>query len=102
MGRDVVRGMAADIDPRSPGAELWSGPGGLRSSQGESIGRAPRSTNFGITIGMWDYENSREVRLFAGREHGLASNNGSKANPCLSADILGDWREELIARTADN
>jgi len=27
--------------------------------------------------------------------------NGSKANPCLSADILGDWRKELIARTAD-
>ena len=32
----------------------------------------------------------------------LAANNGSKANPCLAADILGDWREELIARTDDN
>jgi rhamnogalacturonan endolyase len=29
-------------------------------------------------------------------------NNGSKSNPCLSADILGDWREELIYRTRDN
>ena len=28
-------------------------------------------------------------------------NNGSKSNPCLYADILGDWREELIARTRD-
>jgi len=35
-------------------------------------------------------------------EHGVVSNNGSKANPCLCADILGDWREELIARTKDN
>jgi len=30
------------------------------------------------------------------------SNNGSKSNPCLSADIFGDWREELIARTKDS
>jgi rhamnogalacturonan endolyase len=33
---------------------------------------------------------------------GCASNNGSKSTPVLSADILGDWREELIERTADN
>jgi rhamnogalacturonan endolyase len=29
-------------------------------------------------------------------------NNGTKTNPCLSGDILGDWREELIVRTRDN
>ncbi len=33
---------------------------------------------------------------------GCVSNNGSKATPCLSADILGDWREEIIWRSADN
>ena len=33
---------------------------------------------------------------------GAASNNGTKANPALSADILGDWREEAIWRTADS
>ena len=33
---------------------------------------------------------------------GAASNNWTKANPCLQADILGDWREEVIARTPDN
>jgi len=27
---------------------------------------------------------------------GVTYNNGSKANCCLSADILGDWREEVI------
>ena len=31
-----------------------------------------------------------------------SSNNGTKATPCLSADILGDWREEVIWRTSDN
>jgi rhamnogalacturonan endolyase len=31
-----------------------------------------------------------------------ASNNGTKANPALQADILGDWREEVVWRSADN
>ena len=26
----------------------------------------------------------------------------SKDNPCFSGDILGDWREEIILRNADN
>jgi rhamnogalacturonan endolyase len=33
---------------------------------------------------------------------GCTSNNGTKATPALSADILGDWREEVIWRTVDN
>ena len=33
---------------------------------------------------------------------GIVFNNGTKSNPCLSADILGDWREEVIARTPDS
>jgi rhamnogalacturonan endolyase len=56
----------------------------------------------GVTISKWDYANEREERLLAGRDWGVVPNNGSKSNPCLSADILGDWREELIARTADS
>ena len=44
----------------------------------------------------------REANIFDGRSKGVVSNNGSKANACLSADILGDWREELIARTPDS
>ncbi|MDF2935328.1 MAG: hypothetical protein K0Q90_701, partial [Paenibacillaceae bacterium] len=30
------------------------------------------------------------------------SNNGTKGNPCLVADLFGDWREELVVRTADS
>ena len=30
------------------------------------------------------------------------SNNSTKATPCLSADIFGDWREELILRNSSN
>jgi hypothetical protein len=29
---------------------------------------------------------------------GTSSNNSTKANPTLTADLIGDWREELVAR----
>lgn len=117
---DVGRGVALDIDPRYPGYEMWaSGQGlsGVWNVKGETISQAkPRPCNFGIwwdgdllrelldgvTITKWDWENERETPMLNGVDFGCASNNGTKANPCLSADILGDWREELIARTADN
>lgn len=115
-GVDVGRGMAADIDPRHPGYEMWGGTDYLFNAQGEDIGARPRSQNMaiwwdgdllrelldGVTIYRWDYADGRQVKLFDGRERGLAANNGSKSNPCLSADILGDWREEIIARTRDS
>lgn len=33
---------------------------------------------------------------------GAASNNGTKATPALQADLIGDWREEVVWRSADN
>ena len=33
---------------------------------------------------------------------GAYSNNSTKATPCYQGDIFGDWREEIIERTADN
>ncbi len=54
----------------------------------------------GVTIDKWDYTNATATRLFSAE--GCARNNGTKSNPCLAADILGDWREELICRTTDN
>ena len=33
---------------------------------------------------------------------GCSTNNSSKNNPCASADIFGDWREEIVVRTSDN
>ncbi len=115
---DVGRGIALDIDPRHPGCEFWaSGPGltGLWDVHGNTIAqKKPRSCNFGIwwdgdllreildrtTITKWDWTNETETRQLSAA--GCAWNNGTKANPCLSADILGDWREEVIFRTSDN
>lgn len=33
---------------------------------------------------------------------GSMTNNDTKGTPCFQGDILGDWREEVIMRTADN
>ncbi|MGC4046246.1 MAG: GDSL-type esterase/lipase family protein [Armatimonas sp.] len=115
---DVGRGIAIDIDPRYPGSECWaSGQGlsGLWSAKGEQISpNKPRAANFGIwwdgdvlrevldgkRITKWNWESATETTLLDPAD--VASNNGTKANPCLSGDILGDWREELMVRTADN
>ena len=110
MNKDVGRGVAADIYPGNPGAEMWwSGSEGLHNMKGEKIGENPSSTNFLI---WWDGDLSRELldgnhidkyntgRIFTAE--GCASNNGSKSTPSLSADLFGDWREEVIFRTTDN
>ncbi|MFB6319706.1 rhamnogalacturonan lyase [Saccharicrinis sp. FJH54] len=114
-GVDVGRGVAADIDPRYSGCENWGGPGGLRDVHGKTISeKAPRSTNFVVWwdgdlsrellddnhIDKWDWKNSSTINLLTADE--CHSNNGTKATPCLSGDILGDWREEVIWRTADS
>ena len=58
-GKDVGRGVAADIDSTSPGAEMWcSGSGGLWNNKGEIIGESPSSANFLI---WWDGDLLREL-----------------------------------------
>ncbi|QKJ32779.1 rhamnogalacturonan lyase [Mucilaginibacter mali] len=110
MGEDIGRGVAENIDPTSRGAEVWwSGSGGLRNIKGDIIGPMPPSTNFLI---WWEGDLTRDLldgnhidRYRKGRvftAEGCTSNNGSKSTPALSADIFGDWREELILRTTDN
>ena len=51
------------------------------------------------TVSKYDWESHQVVDLqrFDGR-----FNNGTKSNPCLQADILGDWREEVILRNNES
>ncbi|WP_433936190.1 rhamnogalacturonan lyase [Sorangium cellulosum] len=105
------RGVAADVDPRNPGSEAWVNNSQLLSgSDGKSVGNRPASSNFLI---WWDADLSRElldgngIRQFDGdggnfTADGCAANNGTKSNPTLSADILGDWREEVIFRCGNS
>jgi rhamnogalacturonan endolyase len=115
---DVGRGVAVDIDPRHRGYEMWaSGKGlnGVWNVKGEVISeRKPRSCNFAVwwdgdllrelldgnTISKWNWQLSSESRLLVAE--GCTANNGTKSTPGLCADILGDWREEVIWRTTDN
>lgn len=114
-GVDVGRGVAADIDPRYPGFENWGGPGGLRDVKGKVISdKAPAATNFLVWwddddqrelldknyIEKWNWEMGTTDRLLTAE--GCVANNGTKATPVLSGDILGDWREEVIWRTEDS
>ncbi len=112
-GADNGRGVSADIYAGSPGAESWSAAdSALRSPAGAAVGRKPSSVNF---VCWWDGDTTRELldgtrvdkygtgaesRLLTGAS--VSSNNGTKATPALSGDILGDWREEVVWRTSDN
>lgn len=98
---------------------------GLYSAQGELINEdIPSSTNFAIwwdgdlqrelldhvwdsaagagtgKIDKWDYENGTTVNLLTAE--GTYSNNFTKGNPALQADLFGDWREEAVWRSEDS
>lgn len=116
---DVGRGNAFDIDPRYPGYEMWTtGDAGIYNADGTYIQAKPSNmfVNFGV---WWDADPLRELldgttvsdyRITngtGGRFNYLAapnvsSNNGTKSTPALAADILGDWREEVIWRRSDS
>lgn len=53
-----------------------------------------------MRISKWNGEGVQYFTLPGESE--TAANNGTKSNPVLSADIFGDWREELVVRTSDN
>ena len=50
-------------------------------------------------ISHWNWADGTETTLLTAQ--GCSSNNGTKATPALSADLFGDWREEVIWRTND-
>jgi rhamnogalacturonan endolyase len=114
---DTGRGNAADIYPDHRGFEMWSSTSkGIYSVKGGKITDAVPSVNFRIYwdgdlqdelldrsfIDDWDYINHKNIRLLDASQFGGTSINGTKATPVVSADILGDWREEVIFRGTDN
>ena len=118
-GEGPGRGLALDIDPRYPGYECWvagAGITGMFDAKGNKIAEKTPSVNMGIywdgdvlsevlnghVIDKWNYLESRSEPLLNTSIYNCVSNNGTKRNPVLSADIVGDWREELIVRTADS
>ncbi|XXV11555.1 rhamnogalacturonan lyase [Sorangium sp. So ce1182] len=111
-GEGPGRGVAADLDPAHRGLEMWVAGAGLSGSlwnvRGDRVGDAPSSCNFVV---WWDADPLRElldrnrISKYGGGNlltaDGCDSNNGTKATPALSADLFGDWREEVMWRTTD-
>ncbi|WP_460497299.1 rhamnogalacturonan lyase family protein, partial [Glycomyces tarimensis] len=123
-GRDTGRGMVGDVEPDIAGLEVWGsmppnteGERGLFSATGERLGGEVPGTNMSIRWAAdmttqqvhgaatdvletpWIQDYDRGVLLEA---EGTLTNNWTKGNPSLVADVFGDWREELLLRTEDS
>ncbi|SEE88279.1 hypothetical protein SAMN04489740_2924 [Arthrobacter alpinus] len=119
-GKDTGRGMIGDVRSDVPGMEAWSSmPGGtdasgLLSSTGTMLSAATPGTNQSIrwsanlttalvngsgdaTPTIDDWETGKALTAT-----GTRTNNGTKGTASLVADVFGDWREELLVRTADS
>ena len=109
-GVDVGSGLAADIDPRHAGYEAWGGPGGIRTATGKDLGVKPRSTGFAVwwdgdllrefvsrsgVVSKWNWERELEEPIFD------TEARGASRGPNLVADLVGDWREELLLVAPD-
>ncbi|MDO4563574.1 MAG: stalk domain-containing protein [Clostridia bacterium] len=116
-GRDTGRGLIANVGDFGGSYVAWAGSGcGHMNSLGDTVLLNFNSMNFRVywdgdfydelldgtsVMKVLEPDGATQVLLDAFSD-GCDSNNGSKSTPCLSADILGDWREEIIWRTQDN
>ena len=115
-GKDVGRGLIANVSSKFSGSEYWSTLDGNVMSAGEVVGTKRPSVNFrifwdgdlldelldgtSITKPNEDLTSVSNVKVFAGTSH-AASCNSTKATPNLQADIFGDWREEVILHDSE-
>ncbi len=125
-GSDCGRCMAANVTDDYPGAELWADGKMWSATTRELIGSSGGTQNFAIYWDgdllreSFDYTNVNDVtggygygtpavfkynkgsvsNIFTAT--GTATNNYTKGNPCLQADLFGDWREEMVLRSTDN
>jgi rhamnogalacturonan endolyase len=111
-GDDNGRGVADYVlASNTKAATFWSStsPDRYSADDGRSLGKKSGSTNFLI---YWDADETRELEDGTGIAKldggsllscsACASNNGTKSTPTLTADLFGDWREEIVWRQSDN
>jgi len=113
---DLGRCMIGKVLPEVQGLQVWAK--GMFDCRGNRIDSPCPSTNAKIcflgdlTTQHTDTANylgsgktGRVCDLTRGTvlaPEGTLTNNGTKGNPCLIADIFGDFREELLLRTEDS
>ena len=125
---DIGRGIMDNVDDKyalSSGnlSLFWSvAADGIYNQAGEKVGNIPNShgsnmENFAV---YWDGDLGRELldgnklvkysiksgteRIYYDSKNSTlpgSINNGTKSNACLTADLFGDWREEIVLRYGD-
>ena len=110
---DTGRGLAADILGDHRGFEYWHSDDfnsnqNIYSSQDKVVGHYTTNYPFYNFRIYWDGDDLDEIfdkgavnngkwsRLLTCGNYGNSVTYGTKANPLLIADIIGDWREEII------
>ena len=113
---DLGRCMIGDIDPNVRGLQCWVND--VYSCKGQKLSHKAPSTNQAIrwaadlstqVIDGADYLKGMHRGVINDITHGVMlepkgtlTNNGTKGNPCLVADLFGDFREEIVLRLEDN
>ncbi len=120
-GNDDGRAMAGNFTNNFPGGLGCSArEGAISTITGEAVSGLDATgvnTNFRI---YWDGDLCSETFNYLNGKNtegcvakygswspiytcaGSLTNNDTKGTPCYQGDILGDWREEIIMRTANN
>lgn len=113
---DLGRCMIGDVSPNVRGLSVWVDD--MYDCKGNRLPDRPLGTNASIRwaadlttqiLDGADYMHERQTGVINDNTHGVMlkpegtlTNNSTKGNPCLVADIFGDFREELLLRTADS
>ncbi len=110
-GKDIGRGVAANISSKWRGYEYWAAGDASTYNNGVAVSNKCPSMNFRV---YWDgdlldelldgttitkpNEAITQINTIAsfGRYSNAAACNGTKNTPNLQADLFGDWREEVI------
>ncbi|HJX66100.1 MAG TPA: rhamnogalacturonan lyase, partial [Polyangia bacterium] len=99
-GRGVAEWVSTSATATS--ASCSSGVGSVYCADGSS-GAPSAGSNFLI---YWNADETRSTMngttLPGTSTTGTASCNGTKSTPTLTADLLGDWREEAVLRESSN
>ena len=109
-GDDNGRGVAEYVSASNVSSASCTSSRGGSVNCSDGKGNAPSAgSNFLI---YWDADDVRELTggnsiTKAGggsllNANGCDANNGTKSTPTLTADLLGDWREELVLRESNN
>lgn len=115
---DTGRCCAANVWAGNDGAEFWGLGNDVFDGSGNTLSCRRPAVNF---LSYWDGDLEREIldgytdkpaTISKMKNDGTLTTilstdgaytcNTTKGTPCLSADIFGDWREELIVRASDS